>query len=186
MVCRKKRAFTLIELIMVIMIIGVLSVSGAWLMVYFVRNSVYIPNQLNTDMLASDALKIMIEGDSSAKGLRFSRAITAIPSNYQMTFTNQDTQSISYRMDTGTNKLYRSINGALEAQIPYYAVSGVSITGKSGALFTCYDANEAVTAVAANVRRIAINLITSTGSGSFDDWQGQSGQGSAIAVKKFQ
>lgn len=168
------------------MIIGVLSVSGAWLMVYFVRDSVYIPNQLNTDMLASDALKIMIEGDSSTKGLRFSRVITAIPSAYQMTFTNQDSQSISYRMDTGTNKLYRSIDGAAEALIPYYTTSGVSITGKSGALFNYYDASETVTAVAANVRRIAINLIASTGSGSFDDWQGQSGQGSSIAVKKFQ
>ena len=183
--CKQRNAFTLIELIMVIAIIGVLSVSGAWLMVYFVRNSAYIPNQLNTDMAASDALKIMIEGDSQAKGLRFSRLISAIPSNNQITFTNQDGQSISYRLDTGTNSLYRSISGGAEAQIPYYA-TGVSITGKSGTLFTYYDVNEAVTAVAANVRRIAIDLIVKTGSGSYNDWQGQSGQGSSIAVDKYQ
>lgn len=186
MACRQKNAFTLIELVMVIVIIGVLSVSGAWLMTYFVRNSVYIPNQLNTDMAASDALKIMIEGDSQAKGLRFSRIIDAIPDNYRITFTNQDDQSISYRLDTATNTLYRSINAGAQARIPYYAVSGVGIVGKSGALFTYYDANEDVTAVAANVRRIAIHLIASTGSGSYNDWQGQSGQGSSIAVKKFQ
>ncbi len=181
-----KQAFTIIELIMVITIIGILSVSGAWLMVYFVRNSVYIPNQLNTYMAASDALKIMIEGDSQAKGLRFSRVITAIPSGYQLTFVNQDSQSIRYRLDTGTNELYRSINGAQEAQIPYFAASGIGIAGNSGALFTYYGANETIATLAANVRRIAINLVVSTGSGSYNDWQGQSGQSSSIAVKKFQ
>jgi len=184
--CKQSNAFTLIELIMVIAIIGVLSVSGAWLMVYFVQNSTYIPNQLNTDMLATDALKIMIEGDSRAKGLRFSQLISAIPSNNQITFTNQDSQSIGYRLDTSANILYRSISGGAEAQIPYYATSGVSIAGKDGALFTYYDTNETGTAVAANVRRIAINLIVKTGSGSYNDWQGQSSQGSSIAVKKFQ
>jgi type II secretory pathway pseudopilin PulG len=186
MACRQKNAFTLIELVMIIAIIGVLSVSGAWLMTYFVRNSVYIPNQLNTDMVASDALKIMIEGDSQAKGLRFSKIIDAIPDNYQITFINQDDQSISYRLDTGTNTLYRSISAGTEARIPYYTVSGVGIAGKNGALFTYYDDKEDITAVAADVRSIAINLIASTGTGSYNDWQGQSGQGSSIAVKKFQ
>jgi len=178
-----KKAFTLIELVMVIAIIGILSVTGAWIMTYFVRNSVYIPNQLNTDMAASEALKIMVEGDGSAKGLRFSQAVTAITDNNQFTFTNQDGISIRYRLDTGTNRLYRSISGGLEAQIPYYAAGNVSISGQSGSLFTYYDADEAVTAVPANVRRIAINLIASTGSGSFNDWQGQSTQSASIAVK---
>lgn len=176
-----KKAFTVIELIMVIVIIGILSVSGAWLMVYFVRDSVYIPNQLNTDMAASDALKIMIEGDSAARGLRFSQAVNTITNNNQFTFTNQDGQSIRYRLDTGTSRFYRSINAGAETQIPYYG--GVSITGQSGALFTYYDATEVVTAVPANVRRIAINLISLTGSGSYNDWQGQSAQSTSIAVK---
>ena len=176
-----KKAFTFIELIMVIAIIGILSVSGAWIMTYFVQNSVYIPNQLNTDMVANEALKIMVEGDSAAKGLRFCQAVNTITSNNQFTFTNQAGQAIVYTLNTGTGILYRSINGGANAQIPYYP--GVSITGQSGSLFTYYDASEAVTAVAANVRRIAINLIASTGSGSYNDWQGQSTQSTSIAVK---
>lgn len=178
-----KRAFTLIELIMVIVIIGILSVSGAWLMAYFVKDSVYIPNQLNTDMGAADALRIMIEGDSNAKGLRFSRAVDAITDNNQFTFTNQDGQGMRFRLDTGANRLYRSIAGGPEAQIPYYAAGNINIAGQGGALFTYYDANEAVTAVPENVRRIAIHLIASTGSGSYNDWQGSSAQSSGIAVK---
>lgn len=186
MVYKREGAFTLIELVMVITIIGVLSVSGAWLMVYFIRNSVYIPNQLNTDMAACDALKIMIEGDSKAKGLRFSRVISSIPDNNRLTFINQDAQSIRYRLDTSSNALYRSISGGPEEQIPYYSASGLSITGRGNALFTYYDANNIVTANPADVRRIDINLVAASGSGSYNDWEGESGQGSSIAVKKFQ
>ncbi len=175
-----KKAFTIIELIMVIVIIGILSVSGAWLMIYFVQNSVYIPNQLNTDMAANEALKIMVEGDNTAKGLRFIQAVTGITSNNNFTFTNQAGQSINYTLNTATNILYRSINGGAQVQIPYYP--GIKIVGQSGALFTYYDANESVTSTAANVRRIAINLIASTGTGSFQDWQGQSAQSTSIAV----
>jgi len=175
-----KKAFTVIELIMVIAIVGILSVSGAWLMVYFVQDSVYIPNQLNTDMAANEALKIMVEGDTIAKGLRFSQKVNAIASNNNFTFTNQDGQSINYMLDTGTSRLYRSINAGAQTQIPYYP--GVNILGQDGALFTYYDANEVVTDVPVNVRRIVINLIASTGSGAFTDWQGKSTQSASIVV----
>lgn len=185
MVYKPRKGFTLIELIMVILIIAVISVAGSSILVYVIQNAVFIPNQLNMDMIGQEALDIMIEGDGNAKGLRFSRAITAIAVN-QVDFVNQDSQAIRYRLDTGTNKLYRSIAGGGEALIPYYVVSGINITGESGALFTYYDASNVVTATPANVRRIAMTLIAKTGSGSFANWQGQSEQSSSIAVSKFQ
>ena len=181
---RRKDAATLIELIMVVAIIGILAVSGAWLMMYFVRNSAYIPNQLHTDMVASGALRIMIEGDNRAKGLRFSRSVTSIPNSYQIAFVNQDNQSIEYRMDTSANKLYRSIDAGAETEIPYYA-SGLTLTGVNGSLFTYYNSADAITTAPAAVRRIAIHLIAKSGSGSYSDWQGQSQQASSIAVKAF-
>jgi hypothetical protein len=138
------------------------------------------------DMLASDALDIMIDGDSQVGGLRFSRSITAIQ-DYQVTFMDEDNQSVVCRLDTIANKLYRSVNGGAEALIPYYAApSAISISGKNNKLFTYYDANEAVTAVPANVRRISITLIAKTGSGSYDEWQGQSEVSTSVAVKKYQ
>ena len=179
------KGFTLIEMIMVIMIITILSVSGAYLMLYLIQNSVFIPNQLNMDMAASDALDIMIEGDQQAKGLRFSRAVTNIQ-DYQVTFINQNNQSIRYRLDTGINKLYRSVNGGAEAFIPYYVNSGMNITGKGNKLFSYYDANETVTANPANVRWITMTMIARTGAGSYANWEGQSDKTSSVAVKKFQ
>jgi len=181
------RGFSFIELIMVIAIIGVLSGAGAWIMGYTVKNSVFIPNQLNMDKLANDALEIMIEGDVQARGLRFARIISGIAAN-QITFINQDNLTIIYRWDTGSNKLYRKIGAAAEAAMPAYAsgLSGVTLSGKSGALFTYYDASEAVTATAANVRRVRMIVIAKTGTGLYNDWQGQSEQASSIAVKKLQ
>lgn len=179
-----KRGFTLIELVMVMVIIGIIALPGSFLMQYLVQSSVFIPKQLNMDMLAADALDIMLEGDSQAKGLRFSRNMTNIQSN-DITFNNQDNQSIRYRL-VG-NKLYRSINGGADALIPYYIpATGVTMAGKNGALFTYFDGNEAVAAMADNVRRVEMVLMATSGSGMAADWEGRSEQASSVAVKKFQ
>lgn len=172
---------------MLILIIAVLAASTSWLMALTVKNSVFIPNQLNTDKLASDALNIMIEGDDQAKGLRFAKVVSAIAAN-QVTFTNQDGTVIIYRWDTVANKLYRKIGAAAEALIPSYSSNTATLTlsGKSGTLFTYYDSAEAITATAANVRRIGLILIAKSGSGLYNDWEGQSEQASSIAIKRLQ
>jgi len=182
---KRSRAFSLIEFIVVMAIIITLSTSGAFILLYVVQSSTFIPNQMNMDMMAADAMNIMIEGDVQAKGLRFSRSINTIQP-YQVIFQNQDGQTISYRMDTATDKLYRSIDGGAEALMPYYIpLSGVSLTGQSGKLFSYYDSNELITGIPANVGRIGITLTTMTGNGSFDQWQGRVDVASAVFVRAF-
>ena len=162
-----RKGFTLIELLMVTVIIALLAIPGAYLMLNFIKNSVYIPSQLNMDMLAADAFNIMIEGDGQAKGLRFSRVISNIQ-DYQVTFINQNNQTVRYRLDTtiDPSPLYRSINGGTETLVPYYLpLAGVDLSGKNNKLFTYYDGNEVVTNNPANVRWITMTLIAKTGSG---------------------
>lgn len=177
-------AFTLVELIMVMAIIGLLAFPGTLLMVNLMHNSVFIPNKMNMDMIAEEALNTMIEGDSRAGGLRFSKAITKAQDN-QITFINQDNQSITYRLDTAANMLYRKIDANPEEPLIYYASSAIDINGKLNRLFSYYDANESNTNDPALVRRLKITLISKIGSGSYDDWQAQSEQSSSIKVSVF-
>ena len=183
----RKRAFTLIELVMIIAIISVLSVIGGIFMARFIQSSMFIPNQLNMNMIASNALDIMIEGDSQARGMRFLRSVT-LAGNNQVTFNNQNSHAISYRLDVPTNRLYRSIDAAIERLIPYYVPPGADVVGNGagGRLFTYYDENDILTAVAADVRRVRIDLIVRTGTGSYADWEGETEQSSSVAVHRFE
>lgn len=180
-----KRGFTLVEAVMAIAIIAILSVSGAFILVNILQQTIFMPNQLNMNMVDAQALDTMIEGDDSARGLRFAKAITSAGVN-QVVFNNQDDQSISYRLDTGTAKLYRSVDGGAEELIPYYAGTGINLSGAGGQLFTYYDSGETLTSTPADVRRIKINLIAMTGSGSYSDLEGKSEQASSVAVHKFE
>ena len=184
---KRSHGFTLIELIMVMVIMGSLSVVGAGLMSYLIQHSVFIPNQLNMDMVASDALEIMIEGDDQAKGLRFSRVINAVQNN-QVTFINQNNQTVRFRFETVTPPLglFRSINAGAEARIPYYLPQGVAFSAASSRMFTYYDASEAVTNNPANVRWVTVSLRAQTGDGTFANWAGKSDLFTGIAVRKLQ
>lgn len=181
---RAGAGFTLIELVMTMVIIGIISVVGAWIMFYFIQNAMFAPNQLNMDMAVSDAMKMMVDGDDTAKGLRFNKQITAVTGSSDITFINQDDQTIRYYLSGGS--LYRTINGGAAELFPYYANTGVTMSAKSGTLFTYYDINEAATSTPANIRRVVIGLVGQTGTGNYSDWQGKSDQMTSVKVDKYQ
>ncbi len=184
---KQSRGFSLIELTIIIAIVGVLAAVGASVAIFAVQGAVYAPHALNMEMLAEDAINKITDGDGLAKVIRFSRQIAAVATNSE-TFVDQDEKTVVITLNTGTNKLSRTINAVSDANFLYYqASSDIAITtGRNGALFLYYDANEFATAVPANVRRIEVNLIAKTGSGSFGSWQGQAEESSSIRVPKFQ
>ena len=181
-----KKGFTLIELLMTMAILAILSVSGAWLLIYLVQSSVIIPNKLNADMVAQEAMDIMIEGDRQARGLRFSRNITE-SLNESVAFKNADNLTVRFRWDSGNKKIYRQINSSAEAVIPYYLGSGVTVAPAANAsVFSYYDADETSTTDSAGVRRVKMRFKVMTGSGNYSDWEGQAEHVSFVCVRKFE
>jgi type II secretory pathway pseudopilin PulG len=177
-----KTAFTFIESVMVILVVGIIAAAGAWLLMYVTQNTIFIPNQLATDMLAHDVLQNIIEGDRATRGLRFSRNITTSLGN-TLVFTNLDNQTINYTVSG--NKLYRRINAGAPEFIPYYQTGAIRVTGRNGTLFTYYDGNDTATTIPANVRRVRIDVSVITGTGSYADWQGAANQSSSVTVEKM-
>ena len=63
--------FTLIEIIMTVLIISLLTVGAAYLMPQVLKNTFYLPNQVQADMVAASALEIMAEGGQGGFWLAF-------------------------------------------------------------------------------------------------------------------
>lgn len=181
---RSLTGFTLIEAVMTVLIISIVTVGGLYLMPQVLKNTFYLPNQVQADMVAASALEIMVEGDKEACGLRFSKEITTAGAN-NVIFTDQNGGAMQFRLDTGTGLLYRKIGGGAEAVIPYFMPAHMTFSGVSGSLFSYYDASNVSTAVVADVRRIDIQLTAKTGTGSFDKMEGQSRQSTSIKVNRY-
>ncbi len=180
---RSRRGFTLIEMVMTVLIIGILTVGAAYLMPQVLKNTFYLPNQVQADTAAASALEIMVEGDKEAFGLRFSENITTASGN-TVAFTDQNGVAMQFRLDA-SGMLYRKIGSGAEAVIPYFMPADMTFAGAGGSLFTYYDAANGVTAVVADIRRVDINLIAQVGTGSFDKMEGRSQQSTSIKVNKY-
>ncbi|MEI6631756.1 MAG: prepilin-type N-terminal cleavage/methylation domain-containing protein, partial [bacterium] len=183
---RNMKGFTLIELVMVITITGVISISGVFIMLYLIQHSIYLPNKLNVEAVGDEIMDTLIEGYSGAKGLRFTTAVS-VSGNSSLTFLNADGQTVIFSWDSINKKISVSINGGPAATIPYYLPSGMYVE-QNGAnpIFTYYDTSEVATVVPASVRRVKIEFQVRSGSGNFQDWQSQLLFASAVAVRRFQ
>ena len=180
-----KTGLALIELLMTVAVITVIGLSGGYLMVNIVRNNVYIPSQLNVEMAASDILEFIISGDTQARGLRFSRAVTEAEP-YRVRFIDQDGQDVVIELPSGQNRFVRSVDGGGAAAFPYYLpLPGVEVAGKNNRVFTYDDASGNQTSDPADVRGVVITVVVQAGSGLYENWEGVSEQTSAIAVKRF-
>lgn len=185
-----RTGFTLIEVMMITLITALLVVGTLHISIFVIKNTFYLPNQVNADFLAASAIETMIEGDPLAHGLRFCKSVTVASVN-EVTFNNQDAIPVDYTLNTGTGVLSRNINGAGAVQIPAGIQSNMKISGVGGSLFSYYDATDTAIATPvtagnlATIRRIAINIIVQNGTGSSDNLAGRSQQSSSVKVNYY-
>ncbi len=151
----KRQGYTLIELIIVLVIVVIIAVAGISLFYFFIDVFFTVPEEINRDVIVNNILSKMVEGDNTAKGLRYTDTIDTIEDN-RLVFTNDDGQIVEFKVLD--NKLKRSIDGGAAENIPYYILDNITISGQDGVLFTYLDTDEATTAVANDVRRIIIRI----------------------------
>lgn len=172
------RAFTLVELIMVIVIISIIALSTSAIIMFFMRNTIFLPRQMNVQQIADAAMDIMIEG------LRFSSRVTEAGNN-NIRFINAGGDDIRFRINN--NVITRTINvagGGTEEPIPYYATGNITISGEGNKLFRFYDETDTpmATPTLENINRVEIKMIVKSGTGEFNDWEGKIALGSSVKI----
>jgi prepilin-type N-terminal cleavage/methylation domain-containing protein len=196
---KKRKSFTLIELVMVIAIVAVVGASVGGIVIYFVQLFTYSPRQLNTQKVAQEVSNIIIEGNPNIRGLRYTRAVidaSAVQYSYGYGYPSR-VLSVRFRWDSDDGHIYRStstdagVTWSAESVVPYHISAAITVDGKdtSGTIFTYKKAADAdwiagVDALA-DIRRVILDLNVKTQSGAFKDFSGSTDSTYSAEIKGF-
>lgn len=160
----KKKSFTLVELIIVIVITGILAGSGLGAIIRFSSEIFLIP-QDNLDLILHQISQTIIEGSlpESRLGLRYGKELSIMEQD-RVSFRNQSGQSIEFKIEEG--KLKKSVAGGDFEKVPRYLGEEVVISGVDGIVFQYWDKKGEITDNPVEVRRIDISLEAKKGNRS--------------------
>lgn len=150
-----KKSFTLIELIVVLVVMGIIAAVTSMSFIFFVDNIFSMPAEMNMYSVSSDIFQIICEGDSISSGLRFSRDIVDIENNY-IRFIDSNGKNVEIKKEN--QRILRAVNGGQFQKIPYYMPHYVFVIDNSENLFSYYDEYDTITSVASNVKTVKIHL----------------------------
>lgn len=211
---RHKRGFTLIEIIIVVAITGILAGAFSSVFTPVMTFFFYYPQASNVQAAAADLLQAIIDGDNRAKGLRYTGLPCTIGGGGGggSTITAATTTSITYNyiewdycgtgaartshtvvltLDTGNDVVTRTIDGGAASNIPSYVTtsSNIDFNAPGGANFFHYfDAagtDLGGTPAVANIMRVDINVVTTTGSGEVRHGSGQVRLESGVEINRY-
>jgi len=186
------KGHTLVELVIVIVAVSVMAVGAVVFFIPLANLFFVSPRQAAVEYIGQDILDIIIEGDSKAKGLKFSKAISAASAT-QITYIDADAKTVVIRWDQATLKFYRNINSAGEVVVPKVYTGGTRIQGKTTAnvIFRFFDASgaEISSPVAAgsllSVKRIKMEISVYTGGGLIKNFDGKVNLTTGTEIKVF-
>lgn len=183
-------AFTLIELIMVMVLLGIISVSAAVFFIPMVNLFFYLPSQLMVEQTAQALIDIIIEGDRDADGLNYATSISSADED-ELTFTTADGDKVNYRWDAAAQRVYREINSQGENPIPYSYYGEIVVKGASSdsEIFQYYNSSASkITTPVSNpgsIESIRINLIIQAGGGNIKANQGKIEINTGVDIKQY-
>lgn len=194
-----RKAVTLIELIITMLIVSIISAAVAGAVIFLVQLFIYTPRQLDTQKIAQELTYAMIEGNPDARGLRYTRSIidaSAVQFSYTYGYPS-DVLSVRFRWDNGDGHIYRSTstdggtNWSAESVIPYYIAADTTIAGKDtlGVIFSYKKADDTDWTFGvdplSDIRRLIIAIRVKTATGSFSDFAGSTNITSSAEIKSF-
>ena len=204
-ILKNNRGASLIELIMTILVVAIIGATIIGVIVFMVQIYMYTPNQLDTQKIGEELSRTMLEGDQNVRGIRYTRSVLdASATQFSYTYgyitvpatPTKDTLAVRFSWNSGDKHIYRSTStdaGATwsSAVVPYYILPGLTIDGKdvAGVIFTYKKAGDvdwvSGTDPLSAIRRVTISINLKTGSGSFDNFEGNTNITFSAEIKGF-
>lgn len=184
-----KKGFTLIELILVIVILGIVGAIGAGFLYPVVNLYFFAPAQAKTENVGNMIVDTVIEGDTAAKGLRAIQSISSA-ANTSISYTDADGRSVSLTWSNSTYSLTRTTTLETAALPKLYPATDVSLDGQSsGVIFKYYDVNgnqlSSPVATPGQITQIKLDWVFKTGSGSPGTYGTKYLINSGVFIKQF-
>jgi len=189
---KRIKAFSLIELIITILVLIVIGSASVAFFVPMMNIFFYSPSQLMVDQTAQELLNVIVEGDNRAKGLRYSKHISAADED-TITFVNSDDDTIIYRWDATDEIVYRNINGAGDEAIPAKYFGTITVRGRTSdsQIFLYYDSSASTINVPVaspnldSIEAIRMDLTIEAGTGNVKANQGRIDVRTGIDIKQY-
>ena len=189
-----KRSFTLIELVVTIVIIGILGATSAGMIASVTELFVYVPNYMKAITIANEIIDIMVEGDQIYQGLRFMNYIEGVSYTSDATKLNGieyrvgyptrvDKKRIEYFLTGGRivrqhcayasnlATVLQDVLGSPEEILYYWHWGDFTVSGPHGeedAIFKLYDQSGNLVTDTYNATYIKIQLRVTVGNASYE------------------
>ncbi len=139
---KSKKAYTLIELITVIVIIGIISATGAIFFAPLINLSFFTPRQTEVELVGNFIKDNILEGYNNGWGLRNITSIESANAT-QIVYYDANSRRINLYWDNTSKKFFRA-TPTTTSILPFEnPQSTVLIDGQApGKLFTYYDTNQ--------------------------------------------
>ena len=191
---RSENGSTLIELVMTMVIAGILAGAFVTLAIPQINLFFFLPQRIRVYNAVSDLLDTVLEGDASAKGVRFAQTITAATAtslSYTYTTPGLVAHTVVLNYDASSHTVTRTVDGGTAANIPYYlnAASGILADPLETNFFRYYAYGGAEMIgggiVPANIYLVSLAVAVKTGSGKVTESEGMASMKSGVEIKHY-
>ena len=203
---RRPQGFTLVELIIVMVVTGIVSLMAPSLLFHGVKTMVFLPKALAANQVAMEVTQQIMEGgfstlagQTTVRGLRFAGRRSAsepaiwLAETNRIGFLTSDGQRVVVWLEGGVVKRRLRPDATCPPPAPLpsevedipYDTSGITLTGP---LFAYYNQSGSSVsapgcASAAAIRRVDLEFVAQTGSGVFDEGQARQSMKTSVAIR---